>query len=87
MSNYTKPERPDGVPRWVYLGAEHINGTGQTLMWVEDERCEYAGGGTECCTGEAHCQVKYMSWQEMNAIGMWMIEQADVARDVQLREG
>jgi hypothetical protein len=86
VSNYTKPERPDGVPPWVYLGAEYVNGTGQTLVWVHDRRCEDAGGETECCTGDLKCNVWYPLWQEMNAIGMWMIEQADIARDRQLKE-
>lgn len=87
MSNYTKPERPADVPKWAYLGAEYINGTGQTLMWMCDNRCESAGGDTECCTGDLACSIKYMMWQEMNALAMWMIEQADIARDRQLREG
>lgn len=87
MSNYTKPERPPGVPRWAYIGAEYVNGTGQTLLWVEDDRCENAGGDTECCTRELECVLRYMTWREMNALAMWMIEQADVARDAQLREG
>jgi len=86
MSNYTKPERPAGVPVWARIGAEYINGTGQTLLWVEDDRCQDAGGDIECCTGDLTCSVHYMPWQEMNALGMWMIEQADIARDVQLRE-
>jgi hypothetical protein len=86
MSNYTKPERPVGVPDWVYLGAEYVNGTGQTLMWVEDDRCAYAGGTIECCTGDLKCNVHYMTWQEMVAIAMWMIKQADIARDEQLKE-
>ena len=86
MSNYTKPDRPTGTPRWAYLGAEFINGTGQTLMWTCDDRCESAGGDTECCTGDLLCNVHYMPWQEMSALGMWMIEQADIARDCQLKE-
>ena len=48
--------------------------------------CRDAGGTTECCTGDLNCNVHYMSWQEMNALAMWMIEQADIARDVELRE-
>lgn len=86
MSNYTKPEPPDGVPDWIYIGAEFVNGTGQTLMWVHDGRCRDAGGGVECCTKDLSCNIHYPSWQEMNAIGMWMIEQADIARDRQLKE-
>ena len=86
MSNYTKPVRPEGVPAWAYIGAEHINGTGQTLLWVMDDRCQDAGGDTECCTGDLRCNLHYMPWQEMNALGMWMIGQADIARDVQLKE-
>jgi len=86
VSNYTKPDRPTGTPRWAYLGAEFINGTGQTLMWTCDDRCESAGGDTECCTGDLLCNVHYMPWQEMSALGMWMIEQADIARDCQLKE-
>lgn len=87
MSNYTKPGVPTGVPDWVYIGAEYVNGTGQTQMWVHDQfGCKDAGGETECCTGDLTCNIYYMSWQEMNAIGMWMIEQADIARDRQLKE-
>lgn len=86
MSNYTKPEIPPGVPAWVYLGAEYVNGTGRTQMWVHDQGCEDAGGTKECCTQELRCMHKSMPWQEMNAIGMWMIEQADIARDRQLEE-
>jgi hypothetical protein len=86
MSNYTKPDAPTGVPIWAYIGAEYINGTGQTLLWTHDFGCESAGGDTECCTEDLKCNVHYMPWQEMNALGMWMIEQADIARDVQLKE-
>ena len=86
VSNYTKPEPPDGVPDWAYIGAEYINGTGRTLLWTHDSGCRDAGGTTECCTGDLNCNVHYMPWQEMNALAMWMIEQADIARDVQLRE-
>ena len=86
MSNYTKPEPPDGVPRWAYLGAEYVNGTGQTLLWVHDVRCADFGGTIGCCTQGLECTIRYMDWREMNALGMWMIEQADIARDVQLRE-
>lgn len=86
VSNYTKPERPDGVPKWAYIGAEYINGTGQTLMWTCDDRCQDAGGDTECCTGDLTCNVRYMDWREMSALGMWLIEQADIARDAQIRE-
>lgn len=84
MSTYTKPERPDGVPLWAYPQAEYINGTGQTRLWVEDDRCEHAGGDAECCAGDLECVLKCMSWQEMNALGMWLIEQANIARDAQL---
>jgi hypothetical protein len=87
MSNYTKPERPDGVPKWAYLGAEYVNGTGRTLLWVMDDRCRDAGGDVECCTQDLCCNYHSMPWQEMNALGMWMIEQADIARDRQLEEG
>jgi hypothetical protein len=86
MGNYTKPERPSGVPQWAYIGAEHVNGTGQTLMWMCDNRCASAAGDVECCTGDLKCDVKYMQWQEMNALGMWLIEQADIARDSQLKQ-
>jgi hypothetical protein len=86
VSNYTKPERPTGVPRWAYIGAEYVNGTGRTLMWMCDDLCENAGGEQECCTGDLKCEVQYMPWQEMTALAMWMIEQADIARDVQFKE-
>jgi hypothetical protein len=86
MSNYTKPDRPAGVPQWAYIGAECINGTGHTLMWMCDTNCERAGGDTECCTGDLKCSVQYMPWQEMNALAMWMIEQAGIARDTQLKQ-
>ena len=86
MSNYTKPEVPTGVPPFVYIGAEYVNGTGQTIMWVHDDRCRDAGGSVECCTADLDCNYHSMQWQEMNAIGMWMIEQADIARDRQLKE-
>ena len=56
------------------------------LLWTHDSGCRDAGGDTECCTGDLNCNVHYMPWQEMNALAMWMIEQADIARDVQLRE-
>lgn len=84
VSNYTKPERPPGVPAWAYVGAEYVNGTGQTLMWMCDIWCRDAGGTQEC--GNLKCDVRYMPWQEMAALGMWLIEQADIARDCQLRE-
>ena len=48
VSNYTKPEPPDGVPDWAYIGAEYINGTGRTLLWTHDSGCRDAGGTTEC---------------------------------------
>ena len=86
MSNYTKPERPVAVPAWAYLGAEYVNGTGRTLIRACDNRCESAGGDTECCTGDLDCNVHYMDWREMRNLAMWMLEQADVARDAQLRE-
>ena len=86
MSNYTKPEVPAGVPGFIYLGAEYVNGTGQTQLWVHDGDCADAGGSTECCTGHLKCNYYSFPWQEMNAIGMWMIEQADIARDRQLEE-
>jgi hypothetical protein len=86
VSNYTKPERPEGVPSWAYVGAEYINGTGQVLMWMDDDQCANAGGEVECCTGDLRCGVKYMPWQQMQALAMWMLGQVEVARSVQLRE-
>lgn len=88
MSNYTKPEPPKGAPGWAYIGAEYVNGTGRTLLWTHDPACRDAeeGGTAECCTGELKCDLHCMSWQEMSALAMWMIEQADIARDAQLRE-
>jgi hypothetical protein len=86
VSNYTKPERPPGVPPQFYIGAEYVNGTGRTLLWTCDQDCERAGGSTACCTGNLNCNVHYMDWQEMSALGMWLIEQADIARDRQLQE-
>ena len=86
MSNYTKPERPPGVPAWAYIGAEYINGTGQTLLWTCDDRCESAGGDRECCTGDLKCNVHYMPWQQLTALAMWMLEEADIARSRQLEE-
>jgi hypothetical protein len=86
VSNYTKPERPEGVPRNFYPGAEYVNGTGSTRLWVCDDRCESAGGTQECCTGDLKCDLYPMTWREMRDLGMWLIEQADIARDVQLKE-
>ena len=86
MSNYGKPERPGNVPEWAYADAEVVNGTGQTLMWMHDDRCDEAGGGTECCTGDLECQTKHMDWRGMEALAWWMLEQANIARWHQLRE-
>lgn len=86
MSNYTKPVRPEGVPEWIYIGAEHVNGTGQTLLWAHHRECADAGGTIECCTAAAQCVYWTMPWQEMSAIGVWLIEQAGIARERQLEE-
>ena len=86
MSNYGKPERPGSVPKWAYADAEIVNGTGDTLMWMHDDRCDEAGGTVECCTGDLECRLRHMDWREMEALAWWMLEQANIARWNQLRE-
>lgn len=86
MSNYSKTPQPEGIPKWAYADHEVVNGTGQTLMWVHDHRCESAGGTAECCSGDLDCTVRYMDWREMEALAWYLLEQSARARWMQLRE-
>ncbi len=86
MSNYGKPEQPEGVPRWACADAEIVNGTGDTLLWMHDDACEVSGGSVECCTEGLWCHLKHMDWREMEALAWWLLEQANIARWNQLRE-
>jgi len=86
VSNYTKHEQPEGCPPEFWVSAEWVNGTGGTRVHVHDDGCEDAGGNTECCTDGLKCMFISMPWQQLTALAMWMLEQADIARARQLQE-
>ena len=77
---------PQTSPSGAYADAEVVNGTGDTLLWMHDDRCDEAGGSVECCTGDLECRIKHMDWRDMEALAWWMLEQANIARWNQLRE-
>ena len=86
MSNYDKPERPEGAPLQFYPEAEVVNGTGWGRITVHDGRCKDAGGDQECCTADLSCNFIGLPWQEMEALAWWILKEANTARWARLQE-
>lgn len=86
MSNNAKNPRPEGIAATFYADAEVVNGTGRTLLWVHQETCKDNGGQIECCAAGADCIYLTMPFEEMRALGVYLIETAYVARDAKERE-